>query len=702
MNTSVKTMRAFAILLLLNLLSGQSLLAQSPAAQNPDDVVRINTNLVQLRVVVTDKAGKPVDNLKQEDFEVFENGQAQNISLFSLDRVAGENAAPDEQKAAVGEKKIIAVSRPAARSIVLFVDSLHMSIASLTRSKRQLKQFIDQQMTDQDLVAIVTTSGSLGVLGQFMRDRVRLKNAIDRITRLSEPVSFFSPYLAARVLDDAPGAVDAATRILTQEEGDPEVAPTPEMVRGRAREIISFAGLTRKATFQMLKAVCERMSELPGQRMIAFVSDGFTMLDLGGGADFQDFHAATNRAIRSGVVIYSFGAEGLTTPPEATARVSSNLSDPRNAGFANYMADTRTDQQNTLRDLASATAGEAFVNSNDLNSQFKKMLTANQLYYALGYYPADQAGKKFRNIKVRLKDHPDYKVRTQTGYQPLDEKLEKAAATPQERLLQAMLKPLPVTTIPVASSASFLRRAGDDSQLTVQVVFSGRSLEYPKQQDNYQLKCEVATVFIDQSGKIAKSVAETLSTALTPQQLESARTRGFRYTKRLDVVPGLYQVRVGVRDANSSAMGTSMSWIEVPKLSPNKLALSSIFLGKESEAAPQQNSKEAAKASRPALVVGPASFKKGEPVFYRFVLYNALTGGPDLMFKVEILDSGKSVYEGDWQPLGPRVVRKDEIGLEIGGQLLMNLEPGVYTLRISVKDSKSKHTSQQTAELELE
>lgn len=681
-------------------------LAQQPATQAQDpDVVRINTNLVQLRVVVTDKAGKPIDDLKQDDFEVMENGQPQKINHFSLDRIGHEIPATAPNQKTPSDENAGGVTAPPARtgrSIVLFVDSLHTSAVSLLLAKKQLKKFIDDQVTDQDLVAIVTTSGSLGVLGQFMRDRVRLKNAIDRITRLAEPESFFTPYLAAKVLDDFPGALDTATKVMMQDEGDPLVAPPPGIVRGRAQEILAFASVKRQSTLQMLKAVCERMSEMPGQRMIAMVSDGFTLLDRGGGSDKRDFETATGRAIKSGVVIYSFSAEGLTTPVESRAQLSSGLSDMRNPNFANFMNDTRTDQQNTLRYLAADTGGEAFLNSNDLGGQLKKMLAANQVYYAIGYYPAGDEGKKFRNIKVRVKDHADYKIRTQRGYQPIEEKTDKAAATPQERLLQAMLKPLPLATIPVTSGASFLRRGGDDAQLTLQVLFAGRSLEYPKQQDKYQLKCEVATVLIDESGKIAKTFAETVTTTFTAGQLESAKTRGLRYTRRLDVAPGLYQVRVGVRDVNSSSMGTSMSWIEVPKLQAKNLALSSIFIGKEVEAATAGSANDSRKTSRPALVVGQALFKKAEPVFYRFVVYNA--GGEssvDLTFKVEILESGKSLYDGGWQPLGPRVVRKDAIGIEIGGQLTMDLGPGVYTLRISVKNAKSKKPAQQTTELEF-
>ncbi|MBX7174801.1 MAG: hypothetical protein K1X72_27745, partial [Pyrinomonadaceae bacterium] len=49
-----------------------------------DDVVKITTTLIQVDVVVTDKKGKIVTDLKPEDFEIFENNQKQDITNFSF------------------------------------------------------------------------------------------------------------------------------------------------------------------------------------------------------------------------------------------------------------------------------------------------------------------------------------------------------------------------------------------------------------------------------------------------------------------------------------------------------------------------------------------------------------------------------------------------------------------------------------------
>jgi VWFA-related protein len=575
----------------------------------------------------------------------------------------------------------------------------------LIRAKQQLKQFIDEKMTDQDMAAVVTTSSSLGVLQQFMRDRKMLKYAIEKITLFARPSTFFTPYLAARVLETGfvPGAMtepmQVAAAIMAKEEWG-GTAPPPSIILGRAKQILEEESVMRRSTLLTIKGVSDRMADLPGQRMLAFVSDGFTMLGENGSAEHEDFNDATSRAVRSGVVIYSFSPRGLQAPAEFGANAPMS-----GFAFGNLMHDSELDQQQTLRDVAHVTGGEAYLNSNDVVGQFKKMLDANRVYYALAYYPQAGTDKKFRNIKLLVKNHPEYHIRTQSGYQPSNEKKSEVATTPQQKLFEAMVAPLPTTAISVTSAADYLERTGDDTQVTLVVHFDGQLLEYAQKDQKHLLACELAVVVFDHDGKPAQSFSETISAAFTAEQLEKAKHNGFRYVKRLKLAPDLYQVRIGVRDINGSLMGTSTSWTTVPDLQKHRLTLSSIFLGKDKQEDHASVIATADKTAKPALISGQASFKHTEPVFYRCVLYNSAAAGAvndNLQVRVEILESGASAYDGSWQPLASKIIRSDGLGMEIGGQLKLEVPPGIYTLRITVRDQKSKKETQQTVSFEID
>ena len=74
-----KTILFLLAILLLNVATA--------CAQDDDDVVRVNTDLVVLNLTVTDKAGQYVKALKQPDFKIYEDGvqvPAENIVSFSV------------------------------------------------------------------------------------------------------------------------------------------------------------------------------------------------------------------------------------------------------------------------------------------------------------------------------------------------------------------------------------------------------------------------------------------------------------------------------------------------------------------------------------------------------------------------------------------------------------------------------------------
>src|SRR5215475_8721820 len=118
---------------------------QSQANQNPpgqtrqtgqDHPIRVKTELIDLRAVVTDKRGQPITDLKKEDFELMENGKPQEVSFFSVVKIPGRGEARrSENSPANGTTGVPAgATRPAetiGRTVVLYIDTLHLSPQSL-------------------------------------------------------------------------------------------------------------------------------------------------------------------------------------------------------------------------------------------------------------------------------------------------------------------------------------------------------------------------------------------------------------------------------------------------------------------------------------------------------------------------------------------------------------------------------------------
>jgi VWFA-related protein len=685
-------------------IAGQS--QSKPADQ--DQSIRLKSDLIEMRVVVTDRKGQIVDNLKQEDFEIISDGRPQSISFFSVERIKGRStgAAPQHRPAPPAATAPAARTAPTpARTIVLFVDNIHLPTFSFMRVKQHLKRFVDEQLTDQDLAAIVPTYGNLGALQQFMRDRKMLKTGIDKLSPFNRDNSLFTPYLAARATADDDRAIQAGLQILIAEEAYQPLSPESSRayVQARATQIISRETNLRKATLGTLRAVCDRMAEMPGQRMIILISDGFTMQEHGGGADNESLRSVGGRASRSGVVIYSLEAKGLTVSPEL------NAANPGINSFdlSRFSSESEYDSQDSLKTLAYSTGGEAFLRRNDLAMPFKKILDDNNTYYVIAYYSADdKENKKYRDVSIKVKGHPEYNVRAPKGYMPAVVEKTEVALTPRQKLLRAMLTPLPATGIAVSSSADYLESQADEAQVTLQLIFDAGTIRHNQEAEKYHFDCEIAVAAYDASGNIADSFAENIKGTVTARQLEEAKKTGYRYSKRMKLKPGLYQLRSGVRDAGSELLGTSMTWVEVPDLNGGKLALSTIYLGREPGAKEKvRQTRAASNAAQPRPVDDKAILKSGDVIVYRLVAYNAAAkeaGKPPVMVKTDILQGEKVVFEGAWQDITSRVIRKDNKGMEIGGRMSIELPPGTYELKVSVKEGKSKKLTERTVIFEME
>jgi len=687
------------------MLGGQS--QTKPAGQN--EAVRLRTELVQVQVVVTDKQGRVIEELKKEDFELLEQGRPQDVSFFSEERVGAQpertpGAADRDQVA--GRPAGAARSAKQSRSIVFFLDTLHLSGPGLIGARLSVKQFVDEQMTDQDTVVVATSSGVFGIFQNPARNRLALDRLIERISDFdASDQSNFTPYLAAMVKQGDRAAAEVAAQVMiTEEGGGTSFGPIDaRLVVLKASEVLEIASYKRQSTLSVLSAVAERLAGMPGQRLLMLLSDGFSMRNTYGLSDTGDVQSAISKAVRSGVIIYSIDVKGLEVAAEFDASRRSITGGSKIIGrLSSYLSASAKDRQDGINTLAQDTGGKAFFNTNDLKGALQKAIDLNRTYYTLAYYPPDDKGnKEFRRITVRVKSHPEYNVRAQKGYFASD--LKKAeekelAQSPQQRLLTAIAKPLPVGDIGVSASADYLEVGTGGEQVSLQAQIDGTNLSFREQNGRLLIELELAAVVYDRTGKPVNTITETIRGAMSFGEVEAGKRTGFHYSKRIALKPGLYNIRLGLWEVGTDRVGTAATWLEVPNLGQGKLTLSSILLTKDSveTATPQGSAGVAGTAP-----LGVAYYKTGSPVLYYLMIYNA-RGESDLTMQWEIAEAGKVIHRTEWQPVASRLIGRDKKGIEIGGQLAQTLQPGLYELRISITDSKSKQTAQRTVSFAIE
>ena len=292
-----------------------------------DDVVRVNTELVQTDVMVFDKKGQFVDGLQREQFELSVEGKPLPISFF--EQVKAGSARELARLVSLSGKPPAQPSEPSSsindsggRTIVFFIDDLHLSLDSLGRTRKTLSQFIENEMNENDLVAIASTSGDIGFLQQFTDNKAVLRAAAGRLIQhpynvggLTNESTPMTEYMALTIeRKDDPGVLDfyieeclKAAYPLKYTRAACEVE-----VKNRARAILLQAASVISNTYGSLESLMRSSAQLPGRKLVFFISDGF-LLDTGPrNADPRDkLSQITDTALRAGVVIYTIDARGL-------------------------------------------------------------------------------------------------------------------------------------------------------------------------------------------------------------------------------------------------------------------------------------------------------------------------------------------------------------------------------------------------------
>src|SRR5688500_9897913 len=356
----------------------------SPTPPDDGDVVKISTALIQIDVTVTDRRGKIVNDLRPDEIEIYENGRKQDISNFSF--VSNVRATVEKPVVKKGEPVLPPPTpiKPEAvrRTIALVVDDLTLSFESTYYVRRALKKFVDEQMQEGDLVAIIRTGAGIGALQQFTNDRRQLHAAIERggSNEAGSGKIGASEPLQAKIDTGAP-------------EDEPEPGErTPE---GIEREITDFReSLFATGTLGAVNYVVRGMQDLPGRKSVLLLSDGFKLFTtdaLGfkdSGRVLQTLRSVVEVANRASVVIYTMDARGL----QVTGLTAADNAAGRTLEELNQEMDNRrdilVDTQGGLQYLAKQTGGISIINNNDLSWGIRKILD-DQSYYLIAYEPDD-------------------------------------------------------------------------------------------------------------------------------------------------------------------------------------------------------------------------------------------------------------------------------------------------------------------------
>jgi VWFA-related protein len=650
-----------------------------PPADPQQPVFRTGINFVRVDVIVTDKNGNQVADLKQSDFEVAEDGKPQAIETFKLVKLDGGvssaiNEPPREIRTDYDEES--EASREDVRLFAIFLDDYHVRRGASMSVRNPLTRFVESQLGPSDMVGVMYPLES---------------TASVRMTRNHSAVVRGLEQFQGRKYDYTP-----------RNQFEERYAYYPTEIVERIRNQVSLSAL---------KALIVHMGSLKeGRKALIVVSEGYSnalppqmrnanaqfpgsgnpnAFNPGAGANdpnedryqfFQsvdlhsDLREVFDTANRNNVSIYAVDPRGLPGFEfDIDERVGSLQVDSQ------YLNAT----MNTLRELAENTDGRAIVNRNDLDVGMKQITRDSSAYYLIGYNSSQAPSDgKFHEIKVRVK-RPGIQVRARKGYWALTAAETARAAAPSK----------PSTPKPVEDALAAVNRParasvvrtwvgtarGENGKTRVMFVWEPAPKtpgESAAPRDGEVSRVSLMAVGPDGSPYFRGRVPDVTFAAASGGAAAStgtAATAAPRGPSRVvfDVPPGKMQLRVSVEGSGSQVLDSEVREITVPDLTSAQTVFGTPQVFRARTAREYQQ----IKSDPDAVPIATREFTRMDRLLIRIPAYGP--GGSPPPLRVHILNrAGQPMNELTATPAA--AAGQQQIDLPIAG-----LAPGEYVVEIS-------------------
>ena len=581
----------------------------SPATQStaqPATTLHANADLAVVDVVVSDDRSNPVRHLTPADFTVFEDGKPQTLKVFEEHAASAQpqSLAPAPKLGLGRFTNYSPVPENGALNILLF-DKLNTPLNAQTEVRDQVLQYLKEAQPGTRM-AIFSLTTELKLLQGFTSDP-ELLHALVVGKKGNQGAS---PLMNNAIIGDQPGADDPTMDALTDALGnDPDAATIQADLQQFEAEQLSFQlQLRQRYTLDALNQLARYMSNLPGRKNLIWFSGSFPISILPD-ADLQnpfavvasaedEFRETVDLLSRSQVAVYPIDARGLMTEPMLDVSQSGSSMTRTPNGFANAGAkwfQNTAGEQITMKQMALATGGKPFFNTNALKEAVAKAIEAGSNYYTIAYTPTNRNWNgSFRKIQVKV-DRPGVTLAYRRGYYaddpntPAHRNQEQTAISnatqysairasmlhgapdPTELIFVADVRPASneTETTPAPGNQPGKKFPGPFRRYTVRFLVNPREVNCSVGSDGVH-HCALAflTIVYDSDGAAMNLQSNAIGFTIPPDKFAESMNHNFAFRQEISVpVKGEYYLRIGMRDSNTDNVGA----LEVPVAAVAKL-----------------------------------------------------------------------------------------------------------------------------------
>jgi VWFA-related protein len=533
--------------------------SQRNKQQDPEPprlVENIDVRIINVDVVVTDKRGNFVPNLKAEDFTILENGVLKPITNFyevqgSVARnVVGEApvAPPTPASPALAAKTI---PENMKRRIIFYVDNLSLSPFNRNRVFQEMTDFVNSVMRPGDEAMIATYNRSMKVRVPFTPDKSALLTMIEGLKRESGlGIANKSEQRSAQDrIRDAMGYQDAIS--IARSYASSVEHDLRQSVASINALMTTLAGVEGK---KILVLTSEGFPMQPGREMFYFIDEvarekgwtasGSTMLE---GMTYDGtnlIQSVAKTANANGITLYTVHAAGLTGGTEMSAEharpVSSQVS---------QAAMTNTTESMLL--MAEMTGGVASVQTNNFEAAFNRIESDLDSYYSLGYRAGTERVDRQRYLAVKVKNR-DYRVRNRQTF------VEKSVyAEMNDRVVASLLYRVKDNDLGIlARVGSPIPTEDGYFHVPIDIQIPMQSLTLlPQGESEYVGGFDVYVVVANKDNDMSDVSRKSHQVRVPAEQFKTISGKFYTYTLELLMERGLNRISVGVVDQISNTSG---------------------------------------------------------------------------------------------------------------------------------------------------
>ncbi len=694
---------------------GSVVSAQQPQTTAPQGAsVKATSEEVLLDVIVRDKKGHAANELKAEDFQIFDNGEPKKITSFRL--VQGNEAV-----AAGGSRTQLDPLRQ-IRLVTLIIQCWNNDAQRLARDAAL--DLVKSELPQNVYMAVMTIDHKLEVLQPFTNDRDLLRKAIERATRGQNTDFSQDTDRVKKQLEETLGPNSASSQSTQGQIGNMQSSVNPsqnnppsagtfatiqmaqmllDMITTEQSNAMAEGG---RVNIYSLEDAVKEQYRLPGRKTILYFSEGGFTIPQGMEEPFKNVISIANR---SNVSFYAVDTHGLTTwstnsgAMDSLNRAAQSSQDQQSSAGAGGQVAVRPDQaklldtaigstrgnsQTTLANLAESTGGALIANTNDLRGPIHRLSEDIETYYEITYAPEiKNYDGSFRKIAIKMASN-DLRVQARSGYIALPPTLAAKGMVLRSfevPLLTALNSPDLPHAFTYHSEAMHFRGMQNQPvcDLVMDVPLGNVTLQKSTTADQFEGRLSYVALVKGEKGEVLKKFQNDIPINVPATKLEALKAGHYIYTEHFDLSPGHYTVETAVLDGEGNRVSARKNSLIMPAPS-SALSISSVSVVRN------MKDKDASTDQADPLLIGsrvvsptlnPTISKAGNPniSFYLVIYLNKSASQPPRL-SMEFSRNGQVLGSGS-----PELGQPDKDGRiqYVATAPLSSLEPGEYAIRFS-------------------